>query len=275
MEKNYRINPAWKLFVEEDKLFITSGGDEIFLVDEATPQQARAIGLACEQRDFSALSAIPGCADILAALEGAGALFSARAGADTPGRDVFESLKIHCLWQGKPQAPLPELLARFITARPGLRLVESREEADILLVIRCSGSIELLPDAYQSLETPHLLADLAYNHTISLGPLVIPGHSACLNCFAGRLVRHWGNPPTPEEPQAGKHYELIAAFILEQLLTFKKFGNCPSLINRVIAFNLNDFSSQGEKVHRLPWCPFCFPPEKLEGSGSFELPWRF
>jgi hypothetical protein len=133
--------------------------------------------------------------------------------------------------------------------------------------------VDLLEN-YGEIKVPHLFVDLAYDHTVSIGPLVFPGETACLSCFVGRIIRNWGDPPPPEISNASDSAELIAAFIFECVKTFQKTGSCPELIEQVWSFNLRDFSSKYDKIFKLPWCPICFPEKTKEGTGSFELHWR-
>jgi len=265
----YRNNPHWILFTDEGRLFVSRGADSLFLVDESSQETTAAFDVAYKAENYNEL-----CFDnkeialVFQKLLSAGVIY----------KDVLPEpkpegvLHVAIRWYGDVNEYLLELLKLF-AARNNIDFTDERT-ADIVLMMRCAGGMLQILEEYQSINKPHLLIDMAYEHMISVGPLVIPGETACINCFVGRIVRSWGSHGTPRSPYAGHRAELIAGIIIENLKTFLLFGNCPELVNQAWVMDLRKFTTRVDRVHRLPWCENCFPDGLERKSGSFELPWR-
>jgi bacteriocin biosynthesis cyclodehydratase domain-containing protein len=146
-------------------------------------------------------------------------------------------------------------------------------DADLLVWIRTRTSLLDTLGDYATVRVPHLLVDLAYHHTLSIGPLVWPGDTACLGCFGGRIRHLWGDPTPPAAPRALAALPLAASLVQTELDVFRERGSCPALVERAVVLDLETLTTRVERVHRLPWCPFCFPPGAEHGAGSFALPW--
>jgi len=252
----------YTLIVEGDRLIVSGGADESYLVDELEGEGARALAAAWQADRLDAV-AEGSLAPVIRNLERLGAIVRTRA---TPAGTLAYALR------GAPEA--------FVGALDGMGVGEgiTRVErgADLLVWIRTSETLlGRLPSDYASLRVPHLLVDLAYHHTISIGPLVWPGETACLGCFGGRIRRTWGDPEPPPSPRAIEHAPIAAALVRTELRRFREQGNCPSLVERATAIDLETLATKSERVFRLPWCPFCFPENATPyGGGSFALPWR-
>jgi bacteriocin biosynthesis cyclodehydratase domain-containing protein len=176
------------------------------------------------------------------------------------------------VWAVALDAGLEALLAHVLAASSGLRLVAAADgEADLVIVLRTSAP--LLEAAATTIPAPHLLVDAAYHHTVSVGPLVWPGATACLQCFAGRIRHGWGDPAPPPEPLAARSHAFLAGLIALLLEQFQREGGLPMLTNRALVINLATLATKSEHVHRLPWCPRCFPMRVPHGAGTFALPW--
>src|SRR5206468_1396254 len=78
------------------------------------------------------------------------------------------------------------------------------KKADLLILIRTRESLSGFIDEYEylNIDKPHLFLDLAYEHTVSLGPLVFPGLTSCVACLKGRIESRWGDHLPPPETRA-------------------------------------------------------------------------
>ena len=177
-------------------------------------------------------------------------------------------------WIGNPNQKILNLLEQFSKNSKQIHFGADVNTPDILIMIRTSAKLAETMKDYGKIKYPHLFMDIAYDHTLSLGPLVFPGETACLGCFIGRVTRSWGDAEPPKLPNIGNSQELAASLILEQIRAFQKVGSCPELIEKVWTFNLVDLTTKTDNIFRLPWCPVCYPDKPREGLGSFELPWK-
>lgn len=264
----YRRSPHWNLVFEDGRAIASAGGDELYLLDELDEAQAKRLCDAWHAGALDGLGASDPLAPMLVELARLGVL-TATARAPTPEATLRYGLR------GLDATGLAGL-ARLVDelGRAHGRLARDDEHAELIVWFRAGGRLVDSLGDYRAVRAPHLFVDVAYHHTLSLGPLVWPGETACLGCYAGRIRHAWGDPEPPPEPLAAGHAPLIAALVVEQLAQFQSTGSCPSLVERAIAFNLPRLSTRSERVHRLPWCPYCFPGETPYGAGSFALPWR-
>jgi hypothetical protein len=255
---------GWTLFLEGDKLIASGGADALFLLDELSAQDARALHDAWHSDALSSVSP-----DILAKLHKLGAL---RAKPAEPPRFTITGTG--------PFHPIAEALRKgtdltSCTSEPAAAGTSATSEIRPLsVIVRAGGSLIDAAERAAGLRAPHLFVDVAYHHTVSLGPLVWPGETACLSCLAGRIRHAWGDPEPPPAPAVSLRVELIAALIGEQLRVFGETGTCTALVARTVSIDLETLSTRSERVHRLPWCPACFPEQAPYGAGSFALPWE-
>jgi bacteriocin biosynthesis cyclodehydratase domain-containing protein len=256
---------SWRLFWEAESLVVSAGADEQLLIDELDRERSARFFAAYEADDFAPLEeADDEWRAFLRRLETAGVLYRRRA--FTP------PLRVKLAWSVTVDARLEALLAHVLASSLRLKLVSGAgEEADLVVVVRTSEA--LLEAAERSIPTPHLLVDAAYHHTVSVGPLVWPGATACLQCFAGRIRHGWGDPSPPPEPLAARSHPFLAGLIVLLLERFEREGGLPLLTNRAHVINLATLATKTELVHRLPWCPRCFPERAPHGTGTFSLPW--
>jgi hypothetical protein len=256
-------NPSWTVLLEKDQLVLSGGADALFLVDEVDAAGAKLFHQAWHQDRWDLLAGHAELQALRERLEVLGALL--------PAQPARASLSVALVFAGDRDEAAATSIAEMGRSR-GITLAASPDTADVVLVYRSNGTLigaaELAPP-----HRPHLLLDLAYQRSISLGPLVFPGETACLGCFVGRISMGWGDPPPPPEPAANGARELGVALLLSQLEPFAKLGTCPALVERVLSINLDSLETQAHRVHRLPWCSRCFPGAAGWGAGSFSLPW--
>ena len=262
-------SPHARLTLDGEQLVVVFGADELYLFDELRPDEARALHEAWQRDALDALAdGAPRdspLARALADLEGTGAIERRHA------RDVAVPLRVGIAFAGEPDAALADQLTRLIVSDKMLR---SDSDADLTLFVRTTAA--LVEAAALSPPRAHLLVDVGFAHTISIGPLVWPGETACLSCFAGRVRQAWGDPAPPPSPRALASRELVAALALVELRRFRELGDCPDLVARAVSLDLATLASRADRVHRLPWCPRCFPStieDTSYGAGSFALPW--
>jgi hypothetical protein len=251
------------VLLENDRLVISGGADALFLVDEVDAAGAARFVRAWTEERWDLLTGHP---ELLALRDRLMAL-----GALLPAQPVLPSLEVALVFAGEPDDATTALLGEW--GRPRGIVVGTRpESASLVLVCRTNGTllraVEVAPR-----ERPHLLLDLAYHDSLSLGPLVFPGQTACLGCFTGRIGMAWGDPQPPPRPAALRARELMVAMVLVQLSELSRRGTCPALVERALALNLDTLETTSHRVHRLPWCPRCFPEATGWGAGSFRLPW--
>jgi len=263
-----RPSPEWTLVLEEGRLILSGGADALYLVDEVSGAAATALAEAFAADRLEALD-VPGLGleRALVRLERIGAIVRAR---PTPAAPFAVALG------GTPAAIDAALVSTIaLLAGDGVSIVTDGAAA-LTVLVRVSGTLAELAESSARLDGPHLLVDVAQRETLVLGPLVWPGETACLSCLAGRVVRAWGDPPAPTAPRASRAHALIAGIVVEELRRFAALGDLPRLVERTTAIELETWRTRSERVHRLPWCPRCFPtgPEgRAYGAGSFALPW--
>jgi hypothetical protein len=263
----YRPSPHWNLLLEDDRAIASAGGDELYLLDELDAAEAKRLVAAWQAGTLDALAPSDALAPMLAQLARLGVLV-ATPRAPAPG----EGLRYAVRGLGPAHAALARLVDEL--ARAHGSLARDDERPDLIVWFRVAGRLLDALGDYGAVRAPQLFVDAAYHHTLSLGPLVWPGETACLGCYSGRIRHAWGDPEPPPEPLAAGHTPLVAALVVEQLAQFQATGSCPALVERAVSFNLPALATRSERVHRLPWCPYCFPGDTPYGAGSFALPWR-
>ncbi|NUP14422.1 MAG: hypothetical protein HOW73_50980 [Polyangiaceae bacterium] len=258
-----RRSLSWTLFLEGDRLVASAGADALFLLDTLDAEAARELYERWE-RDELGPSGTPSIDRAIDELK--------RAGAVVVAGEPQKRLKWSLVGVGDIER-LARALDRVIDpADPGLEKVDERT-ADLVVVARAGGTLLEASERAAKLEVPHLFCDLAYHHTLSLGPLVFPKETACVTCLAGRIRFTWGDPAPPPEPMALSKVPLVAAWIADQLAAFRATGTCDRLVQRTISIDMESLATRSERVHRLPWCAVCFPRNAAEKGGSFALPW--
>ncbi len=166
-------------------------------------------------------------------------------------------------WLG---AEWPELGEQIV----GTSTQESDDEADtVLVLVRTNATWTAVLDALPTLGPhPYLFVDVAYDHTLSIGPYAIPGETSCAGCLAGRIIERWGDYPPPDRPRALESSALIAALIRLELARIA--SGAPGFVNATSTWDLAAGSSKREALYRVPVCPSC-ANENM--SGQLSLSW--
>jgi hypothetical protein len=261
-----RKNPAWKIFWEDEQLIASGGGDEIFLIDGINSEDGHKLFEAYSVDNFDSLkSGSPELENVLNRLLKAKILFY------TATSKQGSQLKIKLFWLGAEHGELLKILIEVLQ-RDG-EFIISNNNFDLALYIRTTGKLGDFLQTYSPDQIPHLFADLAYNHTISLGPVVFFGQTACLSCFSLRLMHSWGDAEPPSEPYILRNATLSAGIILQALKQNFGSDSAPELIETAFSFNLKNWSCQKDPVFRLPWCKVCFPENLSLKAKPYPLAW--
>ena len=260
----YEKNKNWNIFIEDNKLFITKGADEIYYFDEATDEQVNDIYNAYSSDNWDALLSDHDYDEIIEKLEKVGVIYKKKYTLNS------KKVKLHIKYYGKPNADLKNEIINVISKKNNIKLVDKIDESDLALLIRINVPHKNLLEDYSKMKKPHILIDLGYSNNISIGPIVYED-TACLSCYIGRIAKNWGDSIPPVEPAVTNKVELISSFIIERIEQFIIYGNCPDLINSVWNYNVNTHCTNYNKIYKLPWCPHC---NDNNDNPKIELPWE-
>ncbi len=268
----YKNSLMWNMLIEDGKLLITKGADEIYLIEELDGKDAEMFYEAYKNQGIHKLkldTVDEKILGVISKLDKAGVIYKS-----IENTYSSKTINFSIKWVGDLNQKIFSLLEKFAKDSEQLTFHTDTKSLDLLVIIRTSAKLAETMEGYKEIKYPHLFVDIAYDHTLSLGPLVFPGETSCLGCFIGRITRNWGDAEPPRLSNVSDSSELIASLILEQIRTFQKTGNCPELIEKAWTLNINDLTTKFDSVFRLPWCPICYPDKPKEGLGSFELPWK-
>ena len=259
----YEKNINWNVFIEDNKLFITKGADEIYYLDEVTEEQAKKISEAYTNNFIDELLKNNDYNEVINKLEKVGVIYKKKFISNN------KKIKVYIKYYGKPSKKLRQEIVNIFLKRNDINIVDEINNSDLALLIRINVPLKNLLEDYRKTKTPHILIDLGYANNISIGPIVYE-ETACLGCYIGRLIKNWGDSLPPIEPSITNKSELIAAFIIERVEEFITYGNCPDLINGVWNYNVNTHYSNYNRIYKLPWCPHCNDKNDNE---KIDLPW--
>jgi len=255
----YVKNDRWSMIFENGLLCITRGADDVYLLDEVKDgSDAEILYSAWKNGDFGSLPDRFG--DILGKLVQAGVIGARRV---LDSRVLKVGLTVH------GDLPFEREIAECIEREEGL--APARDGADVQLIFRTNRTLFQALEGYEKVDVPHLFIDLAYDHTVSVGPLVFKGETACLRCLAGRIARNWGDPEPPASPGILVERELIVALTLLRLREYASRGSCPDLVNAIWSFDVRKHTCRHDTLLKLPWCPDC---GAAVSDGRIDLPWR-
>lgn len=133
--------------------------------------------------------------------------------------------------------------------------VNAVDDADVALVIRYTSSHEVMARKYFDLEVPYLYVDIAYHHTISLGPLVFAGETACLGCLYGRIASRWGDAQPPHKPRVAQYAEAISTLVVTELQKIA-MGD-TSLAGQLVVWDIDGRSMTTSRLLKSSVCPQC------------------
>lgn len=243
-------SPQWRLDAEGGTLVATAGADLRYAFPDLGPAVAAEVlrAWAGKRLDRRSLSVAAG--EVVDQLAGLGAVRAVPAAAAVP-------LAVEVRFVHRPD----EQVAAHLAGPGG-------GAAGLVVLVRTDGTLAELAEVAAGVDGAHLVVDLAYHHTVSLGPLVVPGQTACAGCLAGRVAARWGDRPPPAEPAAASS-PVAGALVAHEVA--KVAAGTSLLVNRTVALDLASWRSVDEAVLRLPWCPHCGTGGGRDGRRP--LPW--
>lgn len=248
-------NPEWSLVFEDGVLLVSGGADAVYAFPDLDHHDALALAEAWRSGSLDPSGFSTDVREAIFRLRDLGAVRG-------KAREVT-SVGVELRFVGDPLRELSGELEQH-----GLHAVA--EHADLVVFVRTNAGLgETCAAGYEALRAPHLLLDLGFHHTLSLGPLVFPGETACLACLVGRIARSWGDARPPERPAVTKHASLAAALLALEVESFAAGDH--RLVNETVSISLDRLETRRGSVHRLPWCPVC--REEATPLGSIPLPW--
>lgn len=251
----YRLHPAWTISQEGASLTVHGGADARYLIELASAKPSRFASLGRHER-------------------------VRRRELGREDEQVLEQLVtaeivVPVLAAGKVLrvAMLGDASGFTLPARTGMRVVASGKPHDLAVIVRATSTYAALLAAldYENLTTPHLLIDLAFHHTISIGPLVFPGETACIACLRGRVESRWDDDAPPPEPRALAEYAGFAGELAATEVA-KIAGGETSLANATVSWDLDARTVVRDRLLKVPLCPVCIRT-RMDHDGGIALPW--
>lgn len=248
-ELTYKLLPEWSITQRDTSLIISGGADARYEIELETSKPSFFSGLKPEvpftrseltERDVRVLEELI-TAEIIVPVLGKGKI-----------------LRIGSLGDVK---------------RLGLAFHKNNKTADFLLIVRGTSTYAELLDQidYQSITKPHLFVDMAFHHTLSLGPLVFPGETACIACLQGRIATRWGDEKPPMTPQMTSKYAGVVSELIKTELG-RIYDGETGLTNKTISWNFQDRTTKISQLLKVPLCPIC-SQNRIDRSGALALPW--
>ncbi len=257
---SYTKNRAWSMTYEQGLLVLTAGSDKLFAVEDVTETVADELLGQWRHGRFEPGKLSSGGQDIFEQLLTAEIIINAL--------EERPHYKVALQFVGDPNVKLRTQLGDLLDER--IELVEAA--ADLVIYVRTNGRLrDLVAAPYPEVETPHLLIDAALEHSLSIGPLVFRGDTACLGCFVGRVTTYWGDAEPPVEPAILGSVSIIAGLIaLETRKILMQRDR--SLINTTVAYDFEEHKVHKNKVYKYPQCPVC-SISTIDVAGAIDLPW--
>lgn len=241
----FRLSPAWSLRRTDDGAVLSGGDDAMFAVEPARVLDRLASGETIYRHLVGADEA---------------AFFEKLVAAEiaVPELAAGSTGAVAFIGDELPWEPaLPDLL----------RGVERSEDADLVVLIRRTSGLWAIADLASGLESPHLYVDLSFHHTVSIGPLVVPHHTACVSCLAGRLTERWGeSEPSADPAVARSHAQLSMALVVTEIE--RAVTGDRSLIGWTVSWNLADRAVRRDRLLTTAACAYCRP---WQASGRIDL----
>jgi ribosomal protein S12 methylthiotransferase accessory factor len=112
----------------------------------------------------------------------------------------------------------------------------------------------------------------AWNRRVLVGPIFVPGETACYACYRRRLASHrrhleafekWDRwqrsqtDPAPAAPVLPAIADLAAAWTAAEVFHHVTGARDPRTLGRVLVYYPDDARLSVEGVLRVPWCPVC------------------
>jgi len=254
-EQNYKLLTEWKISQSEKSLLISGGADARFEIELESSEPSFFSSLKHDKK-FNRSELQTRDQRVLEELVTAEIV--------VPELQKGEVLRISVIGDDK------EL---NLNVGEGLSIVKTGQAYDLALIVRTNSTYADLLEKieYQSITKIHLFVDMAFHHTLSLGPLVFPSETACIACLQGRVSTRWGDEAPPIFPQAAKKYARVASELIATELA--RIGNGDtSLTNKTVSWNFLDRAIKKDQLLKVPLCPIC-SQNKIDQRGALVLPW--
>jgi ribosomal protein S12 methylthiotransferase accessory factor len=127
----------------------------------------------------------------------------------------------------------------------------------------------------------------AWNRRLLVGPIFVPGETACYECYRKRLASHRAHleayqaleacrlthsPAVPREPVLPALCDIAAAHAALELFHFATRLSPARTVGRVLVYDPVESETTVESILRIPWCPLCASIAPQAHSGETELP---
>lgn len=243
-----RWSPAWTIEPSSDALVLSAGADRRIAIDGLDPTGAAAAVrwqagdpvVAADDRQRRLIDRLVALGALIPAL---GPPWTLVLAGDTAVTSELAGL----LARGAA-------LAADHDARPG----------DLVVAVRTGATWPDVPDGHL-----HLALDVALHHTIVIGPLVVPGASACLGCLDARMAARWPVPAVPPEPAVQRSLAVAAALVRVQADLVA--GGTSPLVNATVAWDLERGTTDRQALYKLTGCLRC---DVGDAIGRVTLPWE-
>ena len=237
-DMRFKVSRAWSISQQGAMLRLSGGADALYEVDteSASPSLFAEMG---HERSFTRADLSSTAARVLDQLLTAEIV--------VPVVSISATLRVRKCGDDAP-LDLPGSAVWVTTA----------DEADLLVVVRTGSPLPALLDAldYANVTTPHLLVDAGFHHTVSIGPLVFPGETACLACLHGRITERWGLSEEPPEPLAAHDYGALASALAATEIARFAAGD-TSLAHKTVVWNMAERTATAHQLLRVPLCAMC------------------
>jgi hypothetical protein len=233
----YRVSAAWNVSQSDAVLVLHGGADAEYEV----PLDSSEPSIFTKKHDsFTVSSLHDSDKKVLDQLVLAGVV-------EIVNRKKGRKLKVVCIGDVLP----------FEFTHDRIELVASQAVADVVLVGRHTswhGEVIKKTD-YYAITQPHLYVDAAYHHTLSIGPLVYPGQTACVGCLYGRLRERWGDEQPPVDPGSVMYKSMMQAWVERELERIA--DGDTSLVGKTIAWDMDGRTMQQDILLKSSACPRC------------------
>ncbi len=254
-KQNYRLLPEWTVIQTDKSLIISGGADARYEIELENDEKSFFASLKYDQT-FNRSSLIDRDQRVLEELITAEII--------VPELQKGKVLKFTVMGDDNK-----------LILNTGKQLLQVKDDQvyDLALIVRTNSTYaDLLGKInYQSINKTHLLVDTAFHHTLSLGPLVFPGETACIACLQGRVSNRWGDEVPPIVPQITKNYAGVASELIATELARIAAGD-TGLTNKTISWNFLDRATKKDQLLKVPLCPIC-SQNKIDQRGALALPW--
>jgi hypothetical protein len=256
VELQSRRSLNWTLRWDDQQhlLMAEAGDDERFGLSELDALEAAPLLSAWGADSFAALADAPLATQT--ALEKLRLLGAVTSG-PTP---TTTKLRVWAIPVG--QAAKPAVNALTALHRDHLEFLEPDGSTNVAfaVVLRCGGSYAHLLTATNTLaHIPHLFVDASFHHTVSIGPVVVPGVSACLGCLTARLRARWAETTPPPIPMVSEHPELLAALSLDEILKWQQGKSL--LVGKVRQIDTHTWHTATDTLLKTTPCQRCLESE--------------